>query len=362
MKLNIDLQFFADEEKTEVPTPKKRKDTREEGQILQSREVTAAFMLLSSFIGLKFFGEYIISYLLKFMTSTYKAIENIDGLFYENNLMIQFTKIVAVFLGLIAPMLAVAFISALVFSYLQVGFLFTTKPLKPKLSRLNPIEGFKRLFSKKALVELVKSILKILLIGYVFYSFMESNIVEMISLSRLEASIIFKKIASLSYSLSMKIAGVLIALGFMDYLFQWRQHEEELKMTKHEIKEEHKQTDGDPQIKSKIREKQRRMAMSRMMQDVPEADVIITNPTHIAIAIKYDMDSYQAPYVLAKGVNLVAENIKKVGGENSIPIIENKPLARALNESVEIGDIIPEELYEAVAEVLAYVYNLKDDF
>lgn len=362
MKLNMDLQFFADEEKTEAPTPKKRKDTREEGQILQSKEVTAAFMLVLAFLGLKVFGEYIVIYLLEFMTNTYKAIDNVDKLFYENNLMVEFTQIVAIFLGLTIPILAVAFLSALVLSYLQVGFLFTTKPLKPKLSRLNPIEGFKRLFSKKALVELVKSILKILLIGYIFYSFMESNIVEMISLSRLEPSIIFKKISSLAYSLSMKIAGVLIALGFMDYLFQWRQHEEELKMTKHEIKEEHKQTDGDPQIKSKIREKQRRMAMSRMMQDVPEADVIITNPTHIAIAIKYDMDSYQAPYVLAKGVNLVAENIKKVGGENSIPIIENKPLARALNESVEIGDIIPEELYEAVAEVLAYVYNLKDDF
>lgn len=362
MKLNMNLQFFADEEKTEVPTPKKRKDTREEGQILQSKEVTAAFMLLSAFVGLKFFGKYIVSYLLKFMTSTYKTIENVDKLFYENNLMIEFTRIVAIFLGLIAPMLAVAFISALVFSYLQVGFLFTTKPLKPKLSRLNPIEGFKRLFSKKALAELVKSMLKILLIGYVFYSFMESNVIEMIRLSRLEPENILKNSTSLAYSLSMKIARVLIALGFMDYIFQWRQHEEELKMTKHEIKEEHKQTDGDPQIKSKIRERQRRMAMSRMMQDVPDADVIITNPTHIAIAIKYDAESYQAPYILAKGVNMVAENIKKVGGENSIPIIENKPLARALNKSAEIGDIIPEELYEAVAEVLAYVYNLKDNF
>lgn len=362
MDFYIDLQLFSGEEKTEAPTPKKRRDTREEGQILQSKEVTAAFMLLLAFVGLKFFGEYIVTYLLRFMTTTYGSIENIDQLFYQNNLMIGTAKIIAVFLGLIAPILGVAFLSAIVLSYLQVGFIFTTKPLEPKLSRLNPIEGFKRLFSKKALVELVKSILKIVLIGYAFYSFMETNIVQMISLARMETSITLKNIASLAYDLAINLAGVLIVLAFMDYIFQWRQHEEELKMTKHEVKEEHKQTDGDPQIKSKIKEKQRQIAMSRMMQDVPDADVIITNPTHIAIAIKYDIDSHQAPYVVAKGVNLIAENIKKVAKENSIPIVENKSLARALNQSLEIGDLIPEDLYEAVAEVLAYVYNLKDDF
>lgn len=362
MKLNINLQLFADAEKTEKPTPKKRRDAREEGQVLQSREVTGAFILLSTFLGLKIFGKYMISYLTDFMIDIYKTIENVDELFCENNLMIGFAKIIAVFLSLVAPMLLIAFLAALFINYLQVGFLFTTKPLKIKLNRINPIEGFKRLFSKRALAELVKSILKIFFIGYVAYTFIEKNIIQIISLSKLETTIILKNLASLAFSFSIRIVGVLIVLAFLDYLFQWRQHEKELRMTKQEIKEEYKQTEGDPLIKSKIREKQRRIAMSRMIQEVPKADVIITNPTHIAIAIRYDKDSYQAPYVLAKGVDVIAENIKKVGKEHSVPVVENKSLARALYDSVEIGDLIPENLYEAVAEVLAYVYSLKDDF
>lgn len=362
MKLNINLQLFADAEKTEKPTPKKRRDAREEGQVLQSREVTGAFILLSTFLGLKIFGKYMISYLTDFMIDIYKTIENVDELFCENNLMIGFAKIIAVFLSLVAPMLLIAFLAALFINYLQVGFLFTTKPLKIKLNRINPIEGFKRLFSKRALAELVKSILKIFFIGYVAYTFIEKNIIQIISLSKLETTIILKNLASLAFSFSIRIVGVLIILAFLDYLFQWRQHEKELRMTKQEIKEEYKQTEGDPLIKSKIREKQRRIAMSRMIQEVPKADVIITNPTHIAIAIRYDKDSYQAPYVLAKGVDVIAENIKKVGKEHSVPVVENKSLARALYDSVEIGDLIPENLYEAVAEVLAYVYSLKDDF
>lgn len=362
MKLKINLQLFADAEKTEKPTPKKRRDAREEGQVLQSREVTGVFILLSTFLGLKIFGKYIINYLAEFMMDIYKTIENIDELFYENNLMIGFTKIIFVFLGLMAPMLFIAFLSALIINYLQVGFLFTTKPLKIKLNRINPIEGFKRLFSKRALAELVKSILKIFFVGYVAYNFINKNIVQIISLSRLETTIILKNLASITFDFVIRVVGVLMVLAFLDYIFQWRQHEKELKMTKQEVKEEYKQTEGDPLIKSKIREKQRRIAMSRMIQEVPKADVIITNPTHIAIAIKYDKDLYPAPYLLAKGVDLIAENIKNVGKKYSVPVIENKPLAKALYASVEIGDLIPENLYEAVAEVLAYVYSLKDDF
>ncbi len=362
MKLNINLQLFAEAEKTEKPTPKKRRDARVEGQVLQSREVTGAFILLSVFLGFKIFGKYIINYLTDFMIDVYRTIENVDELFYENNLMIEFTKIIFAFIGLITPIILIAFLSALFINHLQIGFLFTTKPLKIKLNRINPIEGFKRLFSKRALVELVKSILKIFFIGYVAFNFIKKNIVQIISLSRLETTIILKNLANLTFGFAIRIVGVLMVLAFLDYLFQWRQHEKELKMTKQEVKEEYKQTEGDPLIKSKIREKQRRIAMSRMIQEVPKADVIITNPTHIAIAIKYDKDVYPAPYLLAKGVDLIAENIKNIGKKHSVPVIENKPLAKALYASVEIGDLIPENLYEAVAEVLAYVYSLKDDF
>ena len=362
MKLMLNLQLFAETEKTEEPTPKKRKDAREEGQVLQSREVTSAFILLATFVGLKVFGKHTLNYLTKFMTDTYKTIENVDELFYENNLMPNFLKIVAAFAGLVAPILFVAFLAALLINYVQVGFLFTTKPLNVKLSRINPIEGFKRLFSKRALVELIKSILKIILIGYTAYSFMKKNITQVLSLSKLEPTIILKNFTSLAFSFSIKIVGVLMVLAFLDYLFQWREYEKNLMMTKQEIKEEYKQTEGDPLVKSKIREKQRRIAMSRMIQEVPKADVIITNPTHLAIAIKYDKDLYGAPYIIAKGADIIAENIKKVGKEHSVPVVENKPLARALYDSVDVGDLIPEELYEAVAEVLAYVYSLKNDF
>lgn len=360
--ININLQFFADAEKTEEPTPKKRRDAREEGQVLQSREVTAVFILLASFLLFRLYGKYLINTLADYITNVYTTIGDIDPYFYESNLMIGASKNMALFFILTLPILGVAFISALAINYLQVGFLFTTKTLKMDLNRINPLEGFKRIFSKRALMELLKSSLKIVLITYIGYSFIKNNLVKIMELPRLETTIILKNFSSLGFQFAIRIVIALIVIAAMDYFFQWRQHEKNLMMTKHEIKEEFKQTEGDPLIKSKIREKQRRMAMSRMMQDVPKADVIITNPTHIAIAIKYDMDSFEAPYVLAKGVDLVAENIRSIGRENSIPIVENKILARTLYETVEIGEMIPEELYEAVAEVLAYVYSLKEDY
>jgi flagellar biosynthetic protein FlhB len=362
MELIMNLQLFAEAEKTEKPTPKKRKDAREEGQVLQSKEVNSTFILLIAFLGLKIFGRYLINFLRKFMIDVYSTIENIDELFYENNLMTNFIKILSAFLIIVAPIIFLSFIAGLIINYLQVGFLFTTKPLKIKLNRISPIEGFKRLFSKRALIELVKSILKILLIGYTAYSFIDKNLTKIIHLQKLELPTMLSNFSGLIFSFSIRIIGVLACIAFLDYLFQWWEHEKNLMMTKQEVKEEYKQTEGDPLIKSKIREKQRRIAMSRMIQDVPKADVIITNPTHIAIAIKYDRDLYEAPYVLAKGVDLIAENIKKVGKEHSIPMVENRPLAKALYDTVEIGSLIPEELYEAVAEVLAYVYSLKDNY
>ncbi|GFN36425.1 flagellar biosynthesis protein FlhB [Tepidimicrobium xylanilyticum] len=362
MNYTLDLQLFANGEKTEKATPKKRREAREEGQVLQSREVTATFILLISFLGIKIFGKYFLSYMLKFIKDIYEGIENVDQIFYENNLMINFVKVISAFAILVGPITFISFIAGLVINYLQIGFLFTTKPLKINLNRLNPAEGLKRLFSKRSLVELVKSILKIVLIGYIAYSYINKNMLKIINLPKFELLSFLSNFSSLLFGFSIRIVGALVIISIADYFFQWREYEKNLMMTKQEVKEEFKQTEGDPLIKSKIREKQRKIAMSRMMQDVPKADVIITNPTHIAVAIEYDRNLYEAPYVLAKGMDVVAENIKKVGEEHSIPIVENKPLARALYETVEIGDLIPEELYEAVAEVLAYVYSLKDEF
>lgn len=267
----------------------------------------------------------------------------------------------SVFFRATAPIVLISFFISLFITYVQVGFLFTTKPLKAKLSRINPIEGFKRIFSKRSLVELLKSILKIFFVGYVAYSYGSKNIGTIVNYPSMEPGQILKNFSKLAFSFSIRIIGALLFLAILDYLYQWRDYEKNLMMTKQEVKEEFKQTEGDPLIKSRIREKQRKIAMNRMMQDVPKADVIITNPTHLAVAIKYDDDLYIAPYLLAKGADVVAENIKKVAKENSIPIVENKPLARVLYSTVDIGEVIPEELYEAVAEVLAYVYSLKDE-
>lgn len=356
----MNLQLFANEEKTEKATPKKRRDAREEGQVIQSREVNSAFILLAAFLGLKFFGKHVMSILTRFMEYLYSDLSIIDNIYTGNNLNVGTVKTIKIFFSASAPIMLITFFMGILINYMQVGFLVTTKPLKPKLSRINPIEGFKRIFSKRSLVELLKSIVKIFIIFYVIYKNAKKNIDIILKLPEMNIQGIVRALSKLAYDIGIKVVGALIILSLFDYLYQWRDYEKNLMMTKEELKEEFKQTEGDPLIKSKIREKQRQMAMSRMMQDVPKADVIITNPTHIAVALKYDKDKYNAPYVIAKGKDLIAENIKKVGNENNIPIVENKPLAHMLCDNVEVGEIIPEELYEAVAEVLAYVYSLKE--
>ncbi len=358
----LDLQLFGEGEKTEKPTSKKRSDARKEGQILQSKELSTVAILFSCFLGLRFFGNFMKIQVTNFVLDIFKEIINADYFFKDNNGMINFFKIITVYFITIAPIALIAFFSALIISYAQVGFLFTTNTLKLKLNRLNPLEGFKRMFSKRAITDLIKSVLKIVLVGYVALNYVESRIDEIVQFSRFEILESLSDFSSIFYGAINRILLILLAISFLDYFFQWREHEKNLMMSKQEIKEEYKQTEGDPQIKGKIKERQRKLAMSRMMQSIPKADVIITNPTHFAVAIKYEKDLYDAPYVLGKGQDIVAENIKKVGAENEIPIVENKPLARALYDTVEINQIIPEDLYEAVAEVLAYVYSLKEEF
>ena len=360
MILKMNLQLFS--EKTEKPTPKKRREAREEGQILQSKEINTVVILFSCFLGLKLFGGFMGEQLKNFMIDIFKEISNLEVFLNPNNLMINFLNISVFFITISSPILIVAFLSSLIINYFQVGFLFTTKTLKIKLSRLNPVEGFKKMFSKRALIELVKSILKVVLVGYFAITYVNSQMTRVIKYSNLEIVDSFTNFTSLIYGIILRILGVLLGLSFLDYFFQWREHEKNLMMSKQEVKEEYKQTEGDPFIKGKIKEKQRRLALSRMMQDIPKADVIITNPTHYAVAIKYEKDKFEAPYIVGKGVDLIAQNIKKVGEEYEIPIVENKPLARALYDTIEIGHMITEELYEAVAEVLAYVYSLKDEF
>jgi flagellar biosynthetic protein FlhB len=257
---------------------------------------------------------------------------------------------------LMLPTMLVAMVTGVIFSYVQVGFLFTVEPLKVKLSKINPISGFKKLFSMKSIVELVKSVSKAAALLYISINYIMDNMDLIIKVLDFPVAVIAANLWKIVYNITMRVAIFLFIVSLLDYIYKKWENEKELKMSKQEIKDEYKNIEGDPLIKSKIKEKQRSIAMSRMMQEVPEADVIITNPTHFAVVIKYK-EGYESPMVVAKGQDLIALNIKRIGKENEVPIVENKPLARALFKDVEIGEYIPEQYYKAVAEVLAFVYN-----
>ena len=356
-KFHINLQLFSGE-KTEEATSKKKSDAREKGQVFQSKEVNTAIVLLALFYGLKKFGHYMLNHLIGFITTIYNNYLFDESVFTTEGIKLMFYKIIITTSLIVVPITGIALVTGLILSYAQVGFLFTTKTLEIKLSKLNPVEGFKKLFSKKSIVELLKSLVKIFAVGYAMYSYAMAQMVIIVNLPDSNVGGIVGYMGETVINIAFRAAGVLFVMSVLDYMYQRWSHNKELKMSKQEVKEEHKQSDGDPQIKSKIKQKQREMAMSRMMSDVPQADVIITNPTHFAVAIKYDSKVADAPYVLAKGQDLIAQNIKKIASENEVIIVENKILARALYSNVEIGSIIPEDLYQAVAEVLAYVYGL----
>lgn len=357
--ININLQLFS-EEKTERATPKRRKEARERGQVAKSREVVSAILLLSMFWTIKLLSKYLFQNLSIALNRFFSFYYYSSDLSKNGSIKSALYYSIDVYMRLIIPILLVSASASLLASYLQVGFLFTLKPLIPNLNKLNPFEGFKRLFSKNSIVELIKSIAKILLIGYFIFDFFRDNYHSIPKLLEMELnnSIVF--IGNSIISIGFRVSIVLLILSLFDYGFQLWEYEKNLRMTKQEIKEEYKQIEGNPQIKSKIREKQRQLSLRRMMAEVPKADVIITNPTHLAIAIKYDLNIAEAPYILAKGKDLIAQRIKETANKNTIPIVENKHLAQVLFKSVDIGQEISEDLYQAVAEILAYVYSLKD--
>ncbi len=347
-------------EKTEKATPKKRRDTREEGQVLKSQELITAVMLTASFAAIKFFGGSFVNGMREYLiTST--NIETIGV--NEFNASIA-TKIVnetiLTFLLSIAPFLAIAFITAAVINYAQVGFLFTTKPLKPKFSKMNPIEGFKRIFSMRSIFELIKTIIKVAVIGVVVYNGYMKELPKMPAIMEMSIWDAGTYLADAALSIAFQAAIALIAIGVVDFLYQWFEHEKKLRMTKQEIKEETKMVEGDPQIKAQIRARQREMGMRRMMQAVPSADVVITNPTHYAVALRYDETKAAAPICVAKGKDRVALRIKEIAIQNNVDIIEDKPLAQGLYASTEIDKEIPSKHFQAVAEILAYIYKARN--
>lgn len=351
----FDLQLFGGE-KTEEATPKRREEARQKGQVARSNEVNSAFIILASFMTLKVAAPYMYEQ----MSAMMRYIFN-DFLLRPitaDSLHHLFIFMGIVFFKTVGPMLGVVLIIGLLVNFLQVGFSFSVQPLQPDFSRLNPISGLGRLFSKRVLEELFKSFAKVAIIGYFIYKFIRKEMNVLPVASNIDIRQSAAHFGSMIIDLAFQVSAVMIVLAAMDFFYQWWEHNESLKMSKEEVKEEMKQTEGNPQIKGKIKERQRALAMQRMMQEVPKADVVITNPTHFAVALQYK-EELPAPKVVAKGQDLIAQRIKEIARENKIPIVENRPLARAVFQTVDIGGLIPAEFYQAVAEVLAYVYRLK---
>lgn len=350
----FDLQRFAGE-KTEEPTAKRRADARKKGQVGRSQEISGAFVLLAGFFVLKLLSTNILDEIEKYTIYIYGHLNtSVD----VETVMNLFIGMVIVLIKTAFPVMLTIMIIAVGVNLFQVGINFTTEPLEFKLDRLSPISGFQRIFSKRSLVELVKSLFKIAIIGAFLYMFLADEIMNMPDFIYLDMHSSLRRMEEIVFSLVFQVVAVYLVMAVADYAYQKWQTTQDLKMSKDDIKEEMKQSEGDPQIKGKIRQKQRQMAMARMMQEVPKADVIITNPTHFAVALRYEA-GMKAPEVVAKGQDLVAQKIKSIARGANVPILENKPLARALYASVEIGSIVPPELYQSVAEVLAYVYRLK---
>lgn len=356
MFLKLDLQFFAGE-KTEKASPKKRQDERKKGKVAKSQDINTAILLLFCFAALFIFGEF----MLKQMTGLYQRsfTEFIQWELTELSVQQIFNSAAVEAAKMLAPIMLVAIIAGLASNFMQVGFLFTTETLKFDLKKIDPIQGAKRIFSIRALVELLKSLFKIVLIGVITFAVIWIYKDDMLMMSFTTAEDALAFFARVTGIMGISAIIALLFLAVFDYAYQRYDFEKNMRMSKQDIKDEYKNMEGDPLIKSKIREKQRQMATRRMMSEVPNADVIITNPTHYAVAIKYDEQKADAPYVLAKGTDLTAQKIKEIARENGVMTVENRPLARGLYNAAEIGDVIPEEFFKAVAEVLAYVYRLE---
>ena len=365
--LQYNLQFFAKDgpggEKTEEPTSKKLEDARKDGQVAKSKEIANAFGLLSLFLVMKLYLGTMGTRFLELFSAVYGQIPDVVKMYNGNlpvaSMQVLIRSMMLRLLLILAPVLLVGVAVAFVCDVVQVKWKPTAKPLKPKFSKLNPIKGFGRLFSANSIMELLKSILKLGLIGYMVYSYLKDRVSDIFLLYDISLNQAIGLIGEVVIDLGIRIAAIYMVIAFLDFAYQKWKFKQDMKMTKQEVKDEYKNQEGDPQVKSKQRQRMREASMRRMMQQLPEADVVITNPTHYAVAIKYDADKYDAPYVLAKGENYLAQRIKDVAKENDIEIVENKPLARMLYANVEVGGFVPPELYQAVAEVLAFVYHLK---
>ncbi len=367
MILELNLQFFAAEgpggEKTEEATTKKKEDTRKEGKVPKSKELSNAVELIALFLILKFWVGKMGERFIGLFGMVYEKLPAYTT--YWSGMIISqdfHTLIKNVYLELLIeliPFFVVGIALAFIINMLQFRFKISTKPLQPKFSKLNPLSGFKRMFSAEKLMELLKSIAKVILITAIVYSTVKDEWVYLFKFYGMPLNQALEVIGSIVINTGLRISLVYLIIAFVDLIYQRYKFNKDIKMTKQEVKDEYKNAEGDPQIKGKIRNKMREASQRRMMQDVPSADVVITNPTHFAVAVRYNPEEASAPRVLAKGADYLAQKIKELARENNVEIVENKPLARMLYANVEVGEEVPPELYQAVAEVLAMVYKMQ---
>ncbi|MCF8240177.1 MAG: flagellar biosynthesis protein FlhB [Melioribacteraceae bacterium] len=346
------------QEKTEQATGKKLQDSRDEGKAAKSMELNSVAVFTAGLLSLFFAKDFISSQLYSIGTMVFSSIHSLE--INLNLLRMIALKGFLFFLMTTSPIFLGLIIAAFAATYGQIGFKISPKAMSPKFSKLDPIKGIKNLlFSSKSFIEIGKAALKLFIIAFFVYLVLADTVLESVELVKFSVSEILGYMISTLISFLWKVALVYLLFAFIDFIYQKRKHGKDLMMTKQEVKDENKQTEGDPQIKSEIKSKQFEMAKRRMMQEVPSADVIITNPTHYAVALKYEIGGKSAPVVVAKGVDLVAQKIKKIAIENNIPLHEDVQLARALFKVCDIGDTIPENLFKAVAQVLAFIYKLK---
>ncbi len=345
------------QDRTEQATSKRREDAREKGQVARSQEVVSVGILIAGLIFFYFGSTEFLNKIMNIMRSILRdaAVVELTPVSIEQ----IFSSYIYQGFGLMFPLLMAAVIAAFLGNVLQFGFMITSKSIEPKFDKISPAKGFKRLFSIRSFVELFKGIFKVTVIGAVVYLIIRNEFDNLMPLADQSVWGMLSYIGGVCFKILLATTVMLVFMAVLDYVYQRWEYEKSLRMTKQEIRDEYKNTEGDPMIKARIRRIQREMSRKRMMAEVPKADVVITNPTHLAIAIRYNPASMQAPVVVAKGADVIAEKIRQIAKENDVPLVENKPLAQVLYKIVKVNASVPESVYKAVAEVLAFVYEQK---
>ncbi len=352
--LPFDLQMFAGE-KTEEATEKRKRDAVQEGNVAKSQDLGSVVILLAGFLMLRAYGANMYSRCADFMRYCFGQI--LQSNLTLNEALILLNQFIVVTLIITIPFMLAIMLAAIFSNVIQIGFLFRFDPMTPNFDRMNPVSNIQNMFSWKMVAELVKSFLKIFIVAYVPYSTIKEEFPKFIGFIKTNPVYSFGTLLDICYAMAIKIILIFLVLAIADWFFQKWRYDESLKMSKEDIKEEHKQQEGDPHVKQKIRELQRRASARRQMEEVPKATVVVTNPTHIAVALKYIPGETPAPLIVAMGTGLIAQKIKEIAKENNVPIVENKPLAREMFKKANVGDEIPQELWTAVAEILGQIFR-----